>query len=178
MVTSQPGEEAEVLTVEDCWKYLESSYIGRLAVINGTTPEIFPVNFVPVGRTLVFRTAPGTKLRSLLAGTPVALEADGLNLHATEVWSVVVKGIPAPISDSEVNLERAGPNLENVGAWSQRTSDSDQANGGHRAEVRRSFANAVVAASGFLLGLDLAAGVAAVPDRPVAEPSLIADHDI
>lgn len=112
MGTSQPGPKAEVLTVEDCWKYLASSYIGRLAVINGTTPEIFPVNFVPVERTLVFRTAPGTKLRSLLAGTPVALEADGLNLYATEVWSVVVKGIPAPISGSEVNLELAGPDRE------------------------------------------------------------------
>lgn len=48
----------------------------------------------------------------MLAGTPVALETDGLNLYATEVWSVIVKGIPVPISESEENLEMAGTNRE------------------------------------------------------------------
>lgn len=112
MGTSQTGANAEVLSVDDCWKYLESSYIGRLAVINGTTPEIFPINFVPVERTLVFRTGPGTKLRSLLAGTQVAFETDGLNVYGTEVWSVVVKGLPEPVTDNDVNLEMADPNRE------------------------------------------------------------------
>lgn len=91
--------------MDECWKYLASSYIGRIAVINGTVPEIFPVNFIPIERTLLFRTAPGTKLRSLLTGTPVALETDGLNAYSTEVWSVIVKGLPTPVSDSDVNLE-------------------------------------------------------------------------
>lgn len=109
MNTSQTGPNAEVLSVDECWKYLQSSYIGRLAVINGGVPEIFPLNYVAVERSLVFRTAPGTKLRSLLAATPIAFETDGLNIYATEVWSVVVKGIPAPISEDEVNLELAGP---------------------------------------------------------------------
>ncbi len=85
--------------MDDCWKYLESSYIGRLAVINGTTPEI--INSVPIERTLVFRTGPGTKLRSLLAGTQVAFETDGLNVYGMEVWSVVVKGLPEPVTDND-----------------------------------------------------------------------------
>ena len=94
MGTSQTGPNPEVLTVDECWKHLASSYIGRLAVIHGTTPEIFPVNFVPIERTLVFRTGPGTKLRSLLEGRPVAFETDGLNVYGTEVWSVVSRACP------------------------------------------------------------------------------------
>jgi nitroimidazol reductase NimA-like FMN-containing flavoprotein (pyridoxamine 5'-phosphate oxidase superfamily) len=130
------GRKAEALTMDECWKYLESSYIGRLAVINGAIPEIFPVNFVPIERTLVIRTAPGTRLRSLLAGTPVALEADGLNIYATEAWSVVVKGIPAPVSDQEVNLEMAGPDREPWGPGPQRTYDPDHSDGRQWAQVR------------------------------------------
>lgn len=108
------GRKAEVLTTDECWKYLRSSYIGRLAVINDGLPEIFPVNFVPLEGRIFFRTAEGTKLRSLLEGTPVAVETDGLNAYSTEVWSVVIKGIPAPVSDDEVDLDIAGPDR---GPW-------------------------------------------------------------
>ncbi|ELT45578.1 pyridoxamine 5'-phosphate oxidase family protein [Arthrobacter nitrophenolicus] len=112
MGTPQPGSATEVLTVEECWKLLGSSYIGRLAVINGSTPEIFPVNFVPAERAIYLRTAPGTKLRSLLTGNPVALETDALNVYGTEVWSVVVKGVPSPVEDGSMPLELADPDRE------------------------------------------------------------------
>ena len=112
MDNSPSGPKTEVLPEAECWKYLRSSYIGRLAVINGTTPEIFPVNFVPAEGALYFRTAPGTKLYSLLAGTVVALETDGLNAYSTEVWSVVVKGIPEPVADGNVPLELSDPDRE------------------------------------------------------------------
>jgi nitroimidazol reductase NimA-like FMN-containing flavoprotein (pyridoxamine 5'-phosphate oxidase superfamily) len=98
--------------VAECWKYLQSSYIGRLAVINGSSPEIFPVNFLAVRQMLIFRTAPGTKLRALLTGAAVALETDGLNPYGTEVWSVVVKGKPAPFEGDTSSLEEAGPDRE------------------------------------------------------------------
>lgn len=109
---TQPGSNTEVLPEAECWKYLRSSYIGRLAVINGSTPEIFPVNIVTAERALYFRTAPGTKLRSLLAGAAVALETDGLNAYSTEVWRVVAKGIPEPVEDSALPQELADPDRE------------------------------------------------------------------
>ncbi len=112
-MSSSPSESpTEILSAEDCWKYLQASYIGRLAVINGAAPEIFPVNFMVVGETIVFRTAPGTKLRALLAGAAVAFEADGLNAYSTEVWSVVVKGQPGPFEGSPGSLHEAGPDRE------------------------------------------------------------------
>ena len=112
MSSSHSESHTEVLAPADCWKYLQSSYIGRLAVINGAVPEIFPVNFVTVGETVVFRTAPGTKLRAFLSGAAVAFEVDGLNAYATEVWSVVVKGMPGAFDGDPASLQEAGPDRE------------------------------------------------------------------
>jgi uncharacterized protein len=112
MSSASPGSQTEILAPSDCWNYLKSSYIGRLAVINGSVPEIFPVNFMTVGQTLVIRTGPGTKLRALLDGGTVAFEADGMNAYSTEVWSVVVKGVPGPFEGDQTDLDAAGPDRE------------------------------------------------------------------
>jgi uncharacterized protein len=108
MSTTPSEPQIEVLAPDECWNYLRSSYIGRLAVINGGTPEIFPVNFMVTGETVVFRTAPGTKLRSLLKGTLVAFEVDGMNPYATEVWSVVIKGRPESFDGDQARLQEEG----------------------------------------------------------------------
>lgn len=104
MTDSPAGSQTEILRPDECWRYLRSSYIGRLAVINGDVPEIFPVNFSVAGETLVFRTAPGTKLRALLTGAVAALEVDGLNPYSTEVWSVVAKGRPEPFDETRMTV--------------------------------------------------------------------------
>lgn len=109
MSSSPSDSQTEILGPDECWKYLRSSYIGRLAVINGAAPEIFPVNFMVVGETVVFRTAPGTKLRALLRGTAVAFETDGLNAYSTEVWSVILKGTPGSFDGDPAALLSAGP---------------------------------------------------------------------
>lgn len=112
-MSNSPSEsQVDVLAPAECWEYLKSSYVGRLAVINGVVPEIFPVNFMVVEETVVFRTAPGTKLRALLKGTAVAFEVDGLNPYGTEVWSVVIKGVPGPFEGDPASLQEAGPDRE------------------------------------------------------------------
>jgi hypothetical protein len=111
MSSIPPGPQAETLSVADCWKYLQSSYIRSRAVINGTSPEIFPVDFLSVKEILVSHS-PGTKQRALLIGAAVALETDGLTPHGTEVWSVVVKGIPASFAGDLTSLAEAGPDRE------------------------------------------------------------------
>jgi uncharacterized protein len=42
--------------------------------------------------TVVFRTAPGTKLEGALGGAPVAFEVDGFEPSTGKAWSVVLKG--------------------------------------------------------------------------------------
>ncbi|CAH0130433.1 hypothetical protein SRABI83_00227 [Arthrobacter sp. Bi83] len=96
----------EILGVHDCWGYLRSTSVGRLAVVIDTGPEIFPVNYLPEDGTLIFRTGPGTKLEALIAGGMVAFEADGLNSYGTIAWSVVLKGKPETVESAGLALDR------------------------------------------------------------------------
>jgi nitroimidazol reductase NimA-like FMN-containing flavoprotein (pyridoxamine 5'-phosphate oxidase superfamily) len=100
------GPETEILDIHDCWKYLRSASVGRVAVTTDAGPEIFPVNYVPDYGTVVFRTGEGTKLDAVLGGGPVAVEADGLNSYGTMAWSVIIKG-SAKVVDTEEDFREA-----------------------------------------------------------------------
>jgi len=79
-----------VLDEDESWSLLSSVSLGRLVTILGGPPEIFPVNFVTQRRTVLFRTAQGTKLYSAVMSDRVVFEAD--DHTAAEGWSVIVKG--------------------------------------------------------------------------------------
>jgi nitroimidazol reductase NimA-like FMN-containing flavoprotein (pyridoxamine 5'-phosphate oxidase superfamily) len=79
-----------VLSEDESWSLLSSVSLGRLVTILGGQPEVFPVNFVTQRRTVLFRTAQGTKLYSAVMGGQVVFEAD--DHTAVEGWSVIVKG--------------------------------------------------------------------------------------
>jgi len=80
-----------VLSEDESWSLLSSVSLGRLVTILGGQIEIFPVNFVTQRRrTVLFRTAQGTKLYSAVMSDRVVFEADDHNV--AEGWSVIVKG--------------------------------------------------------------------------------------
>jgi nitroimidazol reductase NimA-like FMN-containing flavoprotein (pyridoxamine 5'-phosphate oxidase superfamily) len=88
------------LSREQCLDLLEDNYIGRLAVVVGGRPEIFPINYVLDGDAVVFRTNSGTKL----AGTTqseVAFEVDLTDAGTQTGWSVVVHGIAQEVTDAD-----------------------------------------------------------------------------
>jgi uncharacterized protein len=87
--TSAPAPMVE-LDPAECWALLRSHDVGRLAVSIAREPDIFPINYVVDRQTIVFRTAPGTKLTASILGRAVAFEIDGLDDRVA--WSVVVKG--------------------------------------------------------------------------------------
>lgn len=94
-VEAEPEElsRVESLDVAECWALLRTQQIGRLAVpVGDGGVDIFPVNFLVDGGTVVFRTAVGTKLTAVTAAKQVAFEADGHDPVEDMVWSVVVKG--------------------------------------------------------------------------------------
>ena len=74
----------------DCLKLLGLFDMGRLVFSVGQTAEIFPINYHIDGRTITFRTAPGTKLAGALMAHEVLLEIDQINEH--DAWSVIAKG--------------------------------------------------------------------------------------
>ncbi|MGZ8814061.1 MAG: pyridoxamine 5'-phosphate oxidase family protein [Mycobacterium sp.] len=79
-----------LLSEDESWSLLSSVSVGRLVTIVGGQPEIFPVNFVTQRRTVLFRTAQGTKLYSAVMTDRVTFEAD--DHTSAEGWSVIVKG--------------------------------------------------------------------------------------
>ena len=89
---------------KDIWSLLASTPLGRLAVAAGGEIDIFPVNYVVDGQTLLFRTAEGTKLVELTARANVVFEIDGYTEH--DAWSVVVKGTAARL-DRQLDIDRA-----------------------------------------------------------------------
>ena len=90
---TSPDTGVTPLTEHECWRLLETADVGRLALVIASEPEIFPINFVVDGHSLVFRTAEGTKLFGINASPRVALEADGYDAGSGEAWSVIAKGM-------------------------------------------------------------------------------------
>ncbi|AQA05120.1 pyridoxamine 5'-phosphate oxidase [Mycobacterium sp. MS1601] len=105
---SNQTQLATVLPESTCWDLLSSVSLGRLITSVDGEPEVFPVNFAVQDRTLLFRTAGGTKLVSTAINHNVTFEADG-HEH-TQGWSVIVKGFARILStDDEIDVaEQAG----------------------------------------------------------------------
>jgi hypothetical protein len=81
-----------ILDEDTCWSRLASTNLARLAMVVAGDLEVFPVNIVVDGRSIVFRTAEGTKLAAAVIAPRVAVEADDVDPTTGLAWSVVVKG--------------------------------------------------------------------------------------
>lgn len=94
----------EVLELHECWALMRNEAYGRLAVTSEDGPDIFPINALVDGGTLVFRTASGSKLAALRADPRVAFEVDGYDPAARVAWSVVIRGTARLVSDQYEGL--------------------------------------------------------------------------
>lgn len=92
------------LSDRESWVLLDGSTFGRLGVSLDNQPEIFPVDYVADGASVLFRTAEGTKLHDLLANASVVFEADFRG--DSTAWSVVVKGT-ARVLETVPDIEEA-----------------------------------------------------------------------
>lgn len=88
---SSEYDPVSVVPESDCWKLLGSASLGRIVTSVDGEPEIFPVNFVVQGHSVLFRTAEGTKLASTAVNRHVVFEADDHTV--VEGWSVVIRGL-------------------------------------------------------------------------------------
>lgn len=78
------------LSEEECWERLAENELGRLVTRVGDVIDIFPINYVVDERTIVFRTAEGSKLVELTVNDEVLFEVDD---HTdADAWSVIVRG--------------------------------------------------------------------------------------
>ncbi len=96
---SQPTQPISILSETECWNLLSSAALGRLVTVVDGQPEIFPVNFVVQRRTVLLRTAEGTKLVSAIVNKNVLFEADDHNV--AEGWSVILRGTAQTLRTDE-----------------------------------------------------------------------------
>ena len=88
----EPSAGIEILEPAESWELLRSTSVGRLAIAIAGKPDIFPINYVVDGESIVFRSGPGTKLAASELLHDVAFEIDGYQPGQRTAWSVVVKG--------------------------------------------------------------------------------------
>ena len=100
------------LSEDECWAKLSANSLGRLATSVGSEVDIFPVNYLADGKTLLIRTAPGTKLLELTIHHDIAFEVDGYT--DTEAWSVIVKGVATEL-ESQTEIDEA--NRQPLAPW-------------------------------------------------------------
>lgn len=98
--SSPTGEEPmEILRESECWALLREASVGRIAFPTADAGvDIFPVNHLVDGGSIVFRTDGGAKLTGATAATEVVFEADGSDARNALAWSVILKGDAEMIS--------------------------------------------------------------------------------
>jgi uncharacterized protein len=94
---SQPAREFEELERDACFRLLALTRLGRLAVSPPDwrmPPIIRPVSYVFDSRSksIVFRSARGSKFTALLLSGMAAFEIDGIEAASAAGWSVIVQG--------------------------------------------------------------------------------------
>ncbi|GAB2842864.1 pyridoxamine 5'-phosphate oxidase family protein [Microbacterium insulae] len=92
------------LTDEECWERLRTQELGRLVTHVGDVLDIFPVNYVVDGESVLFRTAQGSKMFELTVNDEVLFEVD--DYTDTDAWSVIIRGHARALDTSE-EVERA-----------------------------------------------------------------------
>ena len=92
------------LSDEQCWERLRTQELGRLVTRVHDVLDIFPVNYVVDGDSVLFRTAQGSKLFELTINEEVLFEVD--DHTETDAWSVIVRGRAHPL-DTSAEVERA-----------------------------------------------------------------------
>jgi len=91
----------EYLSTEECWALVGAMPVGRIGVLVDSAPEIYPMNHVVDGATVVFRTDVGSKLIGLLRSPAVCYEVDDVDLVTRTGWSVLIKGRAEELHDIE-----------------------------------------------------------------------------
>lgn len=89
----------EELPDAECRDLLGTHSFGRLAFIADGGPVVVPVNYGFDGRSIVIRTAAGTKLEQAPM-TAAAFEIDGAAPDGSWGWSVLARGVAFDITDT------------------------------------------------------------------------------
>jgi nitroimidazol reductase NimA-like FMN-containing flavoprotein (pyridoxamine 5'-phosphate oxidase superfamily) len=88
-----------IIPEDECWSLLRNHNVGRLAIVIGGRPRIFPINYAAAEDVLVFRTESGAKLEHG-PGSAACFEIDQYDQRDATAWSVMVVGPLEDITDA------------------------------------------------------------------------------
>lgn len=91
--------QAETLNPDQCWELLERHELARLGYVLDGIVHVVPINYGVHQGSLIFATAPGSKLEAVLTGHDLTIEIDEV---VDEVGrSVVARGRGAVVADQD-----------------------------------------------------------------------------
>ena len=99
MESTPRGRRLVAIAEEECWQLVATRRWGRLLVVVADHPELFPVDHLVDGRSLLVRTEEGTKLRAAL-GARVGFEVDEVDDDARLGWTVMLAGYANEVFDT------------------------------------------------------------------------------
>jgi uncharacterized protein len=105
-------EGLELLTEDQARGLLATGEVGRIGITIGALPAIFPVNYRLVDGSIVFRTAPGSKMSAAAEGAVVAFEVDDYRVGDRSGWSVLAVGRAEVIDDHAMSSKVLDAGLE------------------------------------------------------------------
>lgn len=104
--SSRHPDTIRTLSENECLSLLSTTTVGRVAFSSVEGPELVPVNFVLIDRTIYFRTLPDGFLSQLSRGNDGV--AFGIDFHddtSLEGWNVTIKGPASQVEDrATINL--------------------------------------------------------------------------
>lgn len=92
------------LDLTACHQLLADHHVGRVAWSAADGPQLFPVSYVWVQESIIFRTSPYGILSELVRRTPVVFEVDEIDQPRRRGWSVIVRGLAGGVA----SLDRIG----------------------------------------------------------------------
>jgi len=98
----------EVIDRDECLRLVRGRQVGRLGIVAGGEPLILPVNYVVLDETIVFRSAPGSKL-DMGPRSPACFEVDEFDEAMQAGWSVLVAGRLEEIDEGEAGAAGVTP---------------------------------------------------------------------
>jgi nitroimidazol reductase NimA-like FMN-containing flavoprotein (pyridoxamine 5'-phosphate oxidase superfamily) len=121
LVEPPPGAQddsgsLDALDESECWRLLATQQVGRVAVIVGHYPLVFPVNYALDGEAIVFRTGTGTKLRAIQSSN-VTFEVDEIDVAHRAGWSVMVSGTAEEVGTPQEPRAAEGVQAAGVSPW-------------------------------------------------------------
>lgn len=95
------------LTRSECWQLLAGPAVGHLGIVVDGAPEVYPVNYVVDGESVVYRVDGPSRLDE--ADEAVCFQIDAFDTRRHRGWSVLVKGTAQRLADPDARLRTESP---------------------------------------------------------------------